>query len=59
MQKKILKNISFQNRNEVMCNDPDNLDQSNNCEEPCVNLLSILDHVNEAECFEMIKDKDY
>ena len=54
LQKKILKNISFQDRNEVMCNDPDNSNQSVNCEEDCVNLLSILEHVNEAECYEMI-----
>ncbi len=37
-----------------MCNDPDNPNQSIDCEEDCVNLLSILEHVNEAECYEMI-----
>jgi hypothetical protein len=38
-----------------MCNDPDNPNVLVDCEDICVNLLSIfLDHVNEAECYEMV-----
>ena len=37
-----------------MCNDSDNLNESNCADANCVNLLSILENVNEAECYEMV-----
>ena len=58
MQKRIFKSFSFQTAREgegFNC-DPD-ADSSECCPENCVDLITIIEHIDEAECFELLLEE--
>ena len=58
MSKKIFKSFSFQQAREgenLNC-DPD-ADTSSCCPDNYVNLMTIIDHIDEAECFELMVEE--
>ena len=58
MSKKIFKSFSFQQAREgenLNC-DPD-VDNSSCCPDNYVSLMTIIDHIDEAECFELMVEE--